>query len=243
VSVKIPGARVDSPYWNGVSVPHPSAPRKSLTASLYRYRWALWVSVLVIGVAIGSAIALSRSSGKPAVKAAPPDKGFTWAAGAKRAPNFKLVDQAGNPVSMGGFRGQPVLITFMDSQCRSLCPREARTLGSVVRSLPARQRPAIVAVSVNRWADGRGTLLRDLAKWNAPSTWHWAVGKPGALARVWRAYGIGVRDDPRTVNGITIHNISHTEATYVVDRHGYQRALFMYPFLPQDVTHALERLG
>jgi len=226
-----------------VSVPHSSVPDRSLAATLYRLRWFLWVGVLVIGAGIGTLIAVTRSSGKPVAKAPPPDKGFTWAAGVKRAPNFKLVDENGRPVSPGGFRGHPVLITFMDPVCHNLCPLEAKALSSALRSLPPARRPAIISVSVNRWADGKGALRHAMAKWKVPTAWRWAVGKPAALSGVWRAYGIGVRDAKRTVDGITIHDISHTEATYVVDRHGYERALFMYPFLPQDVRSAVERLG
>src|SRR5690242_20093668 len=84
-----------------------------MPATLYRYRWALWIGVLLIGAGIGAILAFSRSSGKAAEKKTPPaDKGFTWAAGAKRAPDFKLLDQAGKSTSMRRFRGRPVLITF-----------------------------------------------------------------------------------------------------------------------------------
>jgi cytochrome oxidase Cu insertion factor (SCO1/SenC/PrrC family) len=203
----------------------------------------LWVGVLLIGAGIGTLIAVTRSSGKPVAKAPPPDKGFTWAAGAKRAPNFNLVDENGRPVSLGGFRGHPVLITFMDPVCRNLCPLEAKVLTSAVSSLPAGQRPAIISVSVNRWADGRRALLHASSKWKVSSDWHWAVGRPAALSGVWRAYGIGVQDTKKPAGGVATHDVTHTEATYVVDKHGYERALFMYPFLPEDVRHAVERLG
>ena len=224
-----------------MSVQQPSV--GSRTASLYRWRWFLWAAVLLIGTVVGAVLALTRSSGKAVAPVPPPDKGFTWAAGAKRAPNFNLVDENGSPVSLGGFRGRPVLLTFMDPVCRNLCPLEAKVLTSAVRSLPPTERPAIISVSVNRWADGKQALLHAMSKWKVSPAWRWAVGKPAVLSGVWRAYGIGVRDNKTTVNGITIHDVSHTEATYLVDRRGYQRALFMYPFLPQDVSAAVQRLG
>ena len=226
-----------------MSVQHPSVPRRSRAESLYRFRWAIWLGVLLIGAGIGTTLALTRSSGKAVPQAPPPDKGFTWAAGAKRAPNFRLADENGRPVSLSRFQGHPVLVTFIDPLCRNMCPLEAKALTSAVGSLPAAQRPAIVAVSVNRWGDGRQTLLRDASKWRLPPAWHWAIGKPAALDAAWRSYGIGVRDDKTRVGGVTIHNISHTEATFVVDRQGYQRVLFMWPFLAEDVTTALKRLG
>ena len=42
--------------------------------------------------------------------------------------------------------------------------------------------------------------------------------------------------------GITIHNITHVEAAYLIDGAGYKRALFVWPFSPQDVKQALRQL-
>ena len=42
--------------------------------------------------------------------------------------------------------------------------------------------------------------------------------------------------------GITVHNITHVEAAYLIDGAGYKRALFVWPFSPQDVKQALRQL-
>lgn len=168
---------------------------------------------------------------------------MTWAAGAKRAPEFSLVDQAGKPVSIARFRGRPVIVTFIDPLCRNLCPTEAKVLETVNKQVPASARPVVIAVSVNQWGNARRYLLQDVKKWNLDGNWYWAVGSAPALAKVWRAYQVAVVDAPKTVAGVTVHNISHTELAFALDPSGYQRAVFVYPFLATDVARTVRQLA
>jgi len=217
-----------------VSVPQPSR----------RLRWLLFGSALVVGVAAGGVIAALRSSSAPAVpNTSAFDPGYTWPADKALAPAFTLRGENGQPISLKEFRGRPVILTFIDPVCRNLCPFEAKVLGRIARRMPAAQRPAIVAVSVNQWADARSNLSLDKTKWNLPSSWHWAIGSPQALARVWKDYAIGVSAATKTIAGITVHRITHTEAAYVIDSSGHKRALYLYPFRAADVERTLRSLA
>jgi cytochrome oxidase Cu insertion factor (SCO1/SenC/PrrC family) len=167
----------------------------------------------------------------------------TWPKGKKFAPGFSLRNENGGPISLRQFRGRPVVVSFIDPLCRNLCPLEAKVLDRIVASFPAARRPAIVAVSVNQWADARKNLLLDKRTWGLPSEWHWAVGSPAALARVWKAYAIGVSAATQTIAGIKVHRITHTEAAYLVDPSGHQRALYLYPFRASDVERTLRSLA
>ena len=62
------------------------------------------------------------------------------------------------------------------------------------------------------------------------------MGSHWMLRPVWRAYHIYV--GPK-VNG----DIAHTEAVYLIDRRGYERSAYLYPFAPRFVTHDLRRLA
>ena len=199
---------------------------------------------LVLGIGVGAAIAVRRSSNSPAfvVSGAPAAPDVTWPVGKKVAPEFSLLNQNGGPISLRQFRGRPVILTFIDPLCRNLCPLEAKTLGRVADSFPADQRPAIVAVSVNHWADARKNLLLDKSKWSLPSDWHWAVGAPTVLARVWKNYAIGVSVATKTIAGIKVRRITHTEAAYLVDPSGHERALYLYPFRASDVEQTIRSL-
>jgi cytochrome oxidase Cu insertion factor (SCO1/SenC/PrrC family) len=213
-------------------------------ARLLRPRYLVLVAALAAGILAGVLVARSRHS-PPAVQAAPAigEPQVAWPAGARPAPDFALTDQAGAPISLARFTGRPVIVTFIDPLCRNLCPLEAKILERAVVSLPGPQRPEIVSVSVNQWANARRYLLQDVAKWNLHTNWHWAVGPEPALAKVWRSYQIGVVDSPRTVAGVTVHDIAHTEASYVVDRDGHERALFLYPFTAKQVAATLKQIA
>src|SRR5438093_955729 len=77
----------------------------------------------------------------------------TWPAGARRAPDFRLRDQAGRPMTLSSQRGRVVLLTFLDSHCTQECPIQGRLLAGVQRRLGARTRVALVVVTVDPWAD------------------------------------------------------------------------------------------
>jgi cytochrome oxidase Cu insertion factor (SCO1/SenC/PrrC family) len=97
-------------------------------------------------------------------------------------------------------------------------------------------------VSVNVYGNARANLLQDVARWELVPEWRWGVGDRKTLARVWRQYGIGVLVSTKTVAGVTVHEISHTEGSYLIDAKGDERALFLWPFRAADVRSELERL-
>ena len=204
-------------------------------------RLAFLLAAIAVGAAAATAaLVLGRSGSSHARASAAP--GATWRSGARPAPPFSLHDEDGRPVSAAGLLGRDVLVTFIDPLCRNFCPYEARVLNATVASLPVRERPAIVAVSVNRWGDAHANLIEDDQKWRVGPDWRWAIGSPSALAAVWRRYDIGVRDTVRTLAGVTVHEITHTEASYLIDRSGHERALLLWPFTQSTVRDAIASL-
>jgi cytochrome oxidase Cu insertion factor (SCO1/SenC/PrrC family) len=190
-----------------------------------RVRLIVWGAALVVGVGIGAGIAITTAS--PSSSATPPPvpaAQVTWKAGAKPAPEFALRDERGEPISLQRFRGRPVILTFIDPLCTTFCPIEARVLDRLLAQLPAAQRPAIVSVSVNRLGDNAHAFRHDAKTWKLTRDWHWAVGSQHALARAWKAYGIGVSVDPKS------KDVTHTEAAYLIDATGHERALYLWPF-------------
>jgi cytochrome oxidase Cu insertion factor (SCO1/SenC/PrrC family) len=211
-----------------------------------RFPWlkaALVGGALVVGAGVGIGVAIanggSSSSGNPRV--VPSDPGISWPAGARRAPDFTLRDEAGSAISIRSLRGRTVILAFIDPLCRNLCPLEAKVLNDVPAAFPAADRPAIVAVSVNPWGQARSNLRLDAVKWHLAPAWRWALGGYAALALVWQRYAIGVQVRTKTLAGVTVHQIAHTEAAYVIDPAGYERALFVFPYRAEDVVAAVRR--
>ena len=133
--------------------------------------------------------------------------------------------------------------SFIDPLCRDYCPTEAKRLSDAVRSMPATRRPAIVAVSVNVYGNGRRVLRQDRARWGLTPQWHWGIGRAAELERVWRDYHIEVAVHTKTIAGVTVHQIGHTEAAYVIDARGHQRALFLWPYSAAGVEQTLRALS
>jgi cytochrome oxidase Cu insertion factor (SCO1/SenC/PrrC family) len=209
-------------------------------------RWILGAAVLVLA-AVAAALLLigSPSKATPMSEAAPVSDApaATWTAGQRRAPAFSLTDQNGAPVSLAALRGRPVIVTFIDPLCRDFCPTEAQHLNTVVRAFPAASKPVVVAVSVNTAGNTRPILREDEQKWSLVPQWSWGVGSPTALARIWKAYGIQVLVTNQTVAGVKVRHVAHTEASYVVDRSGFIRALFVWPYSAKGVVSALRSLS
>jgi cytochrome oxidase Cu insertion factor (SCO1/SenC/PrrC family) len=206
-------------------------------------RAAVLAGALLLGIGVGVGFAFLQKSGPAARGLMPATRpAATWAAGVKRAPEFRLRDQNGRPVSLRALRGRPVLLTFIDPVCRNLCPLEAKVLVKAAEQVGSSSRLAIVAVSVNPWGQTPHILRRDVEGWRLGRRWSWAVGPYRTLSSIWRRYAIGVRVTRTRFRGVPVRTIVHTEASYLIDAHGYQRALFVYPFVAGDVARTIAGL-
>jgi len=180
----------------------------------------------------------THGSGTPAASASY----ASWAAGARPAPSFSLRDQSGRTLTTAGLRGRVTIVSFIDPVCRNLCPLEAKELTRVVTDLGAAA-PAVVAVSVNPPADTASAFRQDARAWKLPPSWRWGLGPARTLARVWRDYAIGVQVQRKTIAGVTVRDVVHTEAAYVIDTRGDERALFVWPYRAADVEKVVRSLS
>ncbi len=178
-------------------------PAAAASACRRRLRASITVAV---GVCAGAGLALlqlTRPAAPSLAAASVATPEVSWPAGRRLAPNFRLRDQNGRPISLSLYRGRPVIVTFIDPLCRNLCPVEAGILNKLEQTLPAPVRPAILAVSVNPWGDARSNLREDDQKWRLSPSWRWAVGSLGEFQAVWRIYEIGVTIAKKTYAGVT----------------------------------------
>ena len=222
-------------------------------SSTERLRPAHIAAVVVVAVVLGLAaaavahFALARGSSPASslTAAATVSQRFgldgeaTWAAGARPAPAITgLHDQSGRVFSLASLRGRTIAMTFFDSHCTQECPLEGRALAAAERSLPATERPVLVAVSVNPAQDTPASDAAAAKAWGLSemSAWHWLMGTPSELRRVWNEYHISVG---KPIDG----DIPHTEALYLIDSHGDERSGYLYPFATRFVTHDLTVLA
>lgn len=193
---------------------------------------------VVVGILVGVGLhSISSGNASDAAGSATPVRGqAVWPAGARAAPGFSLRDSQGHIFSLASMHGQPLILTFMDSQCHQQCPLEGRALAAAFRMLRPSQRPTVVAVSVNPWKDTPGSARRAIRRFGLSGfRWRWLLGSKAQLEPVWRHYGIEVRR--------TSGDIEHTDALYLIDSNGFERAGMVYPFLPTWVSGDLKTLA
>jgi cytochrome oxidase Cu insertion factor (SCO1/SenC/PrrC family) len=209
-----------------------------------RYRVLFWLVVASAGVgaAIGLFVVNTSTHARSATAPVSDGPAATWTPGTLRAPSIRLTDQNGASLSLASYRGRAVVITFIDPLCRDYCPLEASHLNDVVRSFPVGSRPEIIAVSVNAAGNAHANLVQDAAKWKLTPQWRWGIGTALQLMHVWTRYHIGVLVTTKKIAGVTVRSIVHTEAAYVIDAAGYERAIFLWPYSAAAVTRTLQGL-
>ena len=194
------------------------------------------VGAVLVGALVGDAIHIlsGSSSGQPAT--AEVRGQAVWPEGSRPAPDFTLGDSEGASFQLTSLRGRPVILTFMDSRCHQECPLEGRALAAAFRMVPAAERPVVVAVSVNPWEDTPSSARQAIRRFGlAGFSWRWLLGSRAQLARVWKKYRIFVRK----ASG----DIEHTDALYLIDAKGFERAGMVWPFLPNWVSTDLKTLA
>lgn len=111
------------------------------------------------------------------------------------APDFRLVDQHGDLVSLDGFRGKVVVLTFFNAACDDSCPVIAAELRQATRDLGAR-RSQVVLLTVN--TDPLDLSVEPLpaavtrSGLGALPDWYYLTGSVHQLDPVWTALGVSI---------------------------------------------------
>lgn len=198
-----------------------------------------WVWLAVAAAALVAIIvgALATSSSGPST----PPIGSTLATNpdldpgtplSGRAPDFTLIDQSGQPVSLHAFRGKVVLLAFNDAECTTVCPLTTTAMldaqamlgaaGSQVQLLGIDANPTATSVKdVRAYSEVHGMV----------HSWDFLTGSVPQLRRVWHSYNIAV--------AIEHGQIDHTPALYVISPQGRLAKLYM----TQLVYSAVPQLG
>ena len=141
-------------------------------------------------------------------------------AGDVPAPDFKLRDQQGRLTALGEFRGKVVVLTFVDSQCTTICPLMTE---SMVRALdllgPDAAQVQLLGINANPLA----TQISDVAAYTRvhqmQGRWRFLTGSLPQLKRVWSAYHVYVA---------AIHNdIDHQPVIVLIGPQGRERTIYL----------------
>ena len=140
--------------------------------------------------------------------------------GNKAAPNFRLLDQFGRPVTLSQFHGKAVLIAFVDSHCTTICPLTTTSMLEAVHLLGrAGQQVRLIGINANPDA----TRVSDVHDYSAAhgmlSSWDFLTGSLDQLKQVWKDYHVYVQ----AIKG----NIDHEPAIYLIRPDGREQSIFL----------------
>lgn len=138
-----------------------------------------------------------------------------------QSPDFQLLDQTGATVRLSDYRGKVVVLTFMDSQCREVCPLTAIHLQEAARDLGDQaSMVGFLGINVNVEANRVSDVAETTQKWHLDEipTWHFLTGSADELELVWKSYDIAVLPPPQSGG-----ELSHTPGVFVIDPQGEKR--------------------
>lgn len=189
--------------------------------------------------AAAAVLAAGCGGGQSATKIqAPPQsqsKGVPVLADAK-ATDFALRDQDGRVVTLAGQRGRIVLLTFLYTHCRDVCPLIAANLNDVLRGLgPQRHDVRVIAVSVDPARDTR-RAIRDYVKLHRLlPEFRYVRGPVTALRQVWQNYNVLAMPRNQEV-------VDHSAPTLLIDRGGRPRLVYPSSLETGPVLNDVRRL-
>ncbi len=137
------------------------------------------------------------------------------------APDFNLIDQFGNSVTLSSLRGREVVLAFIDSRCTSLCPLTAEIMYDAKARLGAAAASQVALVAIN--ANPSATSVLVVQAWSINHgmlhQWLFLTGTATELQSVYHSYGIYVQVD---ASGQDMHD----PAMLIIDAQGRERLYF-----------------
>jgi cytochrome oxidase Cu insertion factor (SCO1/SenC/PrrC family) len=135
------------------------------------------------------------------------------------APEFQLTGQFGQRISLSAYRGKAVVVSFVDSQCTTICPLTTSTMTAAVASL-GRDASRVQLLGIN--ANPLAITVSDVRAYSQAHDllyrWDFLTGSKAQLSTVWRDYHV--------YDAAIGNNIDHDPVLFVIDPAGRERAIF-----------------
>ncbi len=156
--------------------------------------------------------------------------------GGKPAPDIKLVNQFGQPMSLSQFHGRVVLLGFEDSECTTVCPLTTQSM-VLAKELLGKAGTSVQLLGVD--ANPDATKVSDVLDYSRVhglvNQWDFLTGSAAQLKAVWTAYNIAVQ--------IESGQIDHTPALYVIDQQGREQKLYLTQMAYSSITQSAQVLA
>jgi cytochrome oxidase Cu insertion factor (SCO1/SenC/PrrC family) len=207
---------------------------------------AVMLSVLTALAGCGASASSGSSTGmssagmqaNPAASAAEmnPNLDLGSSLGRQPAPDIKLVNQFGQPMSLSQFRGKVVMLGFEDSECTTVCPLTTQSMLQAKQMLGAAgDQVQLLGVDANPTATSVADVLAYSRAHGMVNQWDFLTGSVAQLKAVWSAYHIAVQ--------IEKGQIDHTPALFVIDQQGREQKLYLTQMAYSSVAQSAEVLA
>jgi cytochrome oxidase Cu insertion factor (SCO1/SenC/PrrC family) len=207
---------------------------------------AVMLSVLTALAGCGASASSGSSTGmssagmqaNPAASAAEmnPNLDLGSSLGRQPAPDIKLVNQFGQPMSLSQFRGKVVMLGFEDSECTTVCPLTTQSMLQAKQMLGAAgDQVQLLGVDANPTATSVANVLAYSRAHGLVNQWDFLTGSVAQLKAVWSAYHIAVQ--------IEKGQIDHTPALFVIDQQGREQKLYLTQMAYSSVAQSAEVLA
>jgi len=154
----------------------------------------------------------------------------------EHAPDIKLVNQFGQPMSLSQFRGRVVILAFSDSECTTVCPLTTESM-VLAKELLGKAGDSVQLLGVD--ANPDATKVSDVMGYSRVhamvNQWDFLTGSSAQLKAVWKAYNIEVQ--------IEAGQIDHTPALYVINQQGVLEKLYLTTMAYSSVTQSAQVLA
>ena len=205
-----------------------------------------WLAGLVIAALAVAGCSSAASQGSPSGMSAlssasaaaeqNPNLDLGAPLGGKAAPDFTLVNQFGQPMSLSQFRGRVVLLGFEDSECTTVCPLTTQSMVLAKELLgTAGKSVQLLGVDANPDAVKVSDVLNYSRVHGMVNQWDFLTGSDAQLKAVWKAYNIAVQ--------IESDQIDHTPALYVIDQQGREQKLYLTQMAYSSITQSAQVLA
>jgi cytochrome oxidase Cu insertion factor (SCO1/SenC/PrrC family) len=156
--------------------------------------------------------------------------------GSRPAPDFRLTNQFGQPMSLSQFRGKVVMLSFEDSQCTTVCPLTTQSMLQAKQLLGAAgDKVQLLGVDANPDATSVADVLAYSRAHGMVNQWDFLTGSLPQLKSAWGAYNIAVE--------VEQGQIDHTPALFVIDQQGRERKLYLTQMAYSSVGQSAQVLA
>jgi cytochrome oxidase Cu insertion factor (SCO1/SenC/PrrC family) len=190
-------------------------------------------ALALAGCSSGGSAGQAAASPSSSAAASNPNLDLGTSLGRPAAPNVKLTNQFGQAMSLSQFRGKAVLLSFVDSECTTVCPLTTLAMLEAKQMLgKAGDQVQLLGVDANPEAIKTANVMAYSQVHNMVNRWDFLTGSLPQLKSTWKSFNIYAK--------VVGDQIDHTPALYVIDPQGRERMVYLTPMAYSSITQSAQ---